>query len=72
MKNCILGETGRLLPVLTNALTALRSIMPDAFAYDEMARSELLMQALDGSRGFSPRPITDVDVSSRNVSSVLD
>jgi predicted P-loop ATPase len=62
LKNCILGDNGRPLPVLANALTALRSILPDAFAYDEMARSELLMKALDGNRGFSPRPLTDVDV----------
>ena len=62
LKNCILGDTGKPLPVLANALTALRSLMSDAFAYDEMARSELLMQALDSSSGFSRRPVTDVDV----------
>src|ERR1700731_4745258 len=62
LKNCVFGETGRPLPVLASALAMLRSLMPDAFGYDEMARSELLMQALDDSPGLAPRPITDVDV----------
>jgi predicted P-loop ATPase len=62
LKNCVLGETGRPLPVLASALAMLRDVMSHTFAYDEMARSELLMQALDGSPRFSPRPVTDVDV----------
>jgi predicted P-loop ATPase len=62
LKNCILGETGRALPVLASALAMLRNVLPSAFGYDEMARTELLMQSIDGSQRFSPRPVTDVDV----------
>jgi predicted P-loop ATPase len=61
--SCILGENGRPLPVLANALIALRAVMPDLIAYDEMSRSEMLMQPLDGAASvFSPRRVTDVDV----------
>jgi predicted P-loop ATPase len=62
LQDCIVGETGRPLPVLASALAVLRKVMPDALAYDELARMEMLMQAPDGSPGFSPRPVTDVDV----------
>ncbi|WP_139069827.1 hypothetical protein [Tardiphaga robiniae] len=62
LRNCIFGETGRPLPVLASALAMLRNVMPDTFGYDEMARTDLLMQPLDGSHEFSPRPVTDVDV----------
>ncbi|KZD23900.1 hypothetical protein A4A58_25210 [Tardiphaga robiniae] len=50
------------MPVLASALAMLRNVMPDTFGYDEMARTDLLMQPLDGSHEFSPRPVTDVDV----------
>jgi predicted P-loop ATPase len=63
LANCVLGETGKPLAVLANALAALRSEMPDAFAYDEMLCAPLLMQALEhGLPDFTPRAITDVDV----------
>ena len=56
---CICGDTGKPLPVLANALIALRSTMPDVVAFDEMARTAVLMKP-DG--GFEPRALTDVDV----------
>jgi predicted P-loop ATPase len=62
LRKCIVGETGRPLSVLASALAMLRNVMPDNFGYDEMARTDLLMQPLDGSHEFSPRPVTDVDV----------
>lgn len=62
LQDCIVGETGRPLPVLASALAVLRKVMPDALMYDELARMEMLMEAPDCSRGFSPRPVTDVDV----------
>jgi hypothetical protein len=43
---CILGETGKPLAVLANALIALRSVLPDLFAYDEMACAAILMKTL--------------------------
>jgi predicted P-loop ATPase len=41
----------------------MRAELPDAFAYDEMLRTTLLMQPLTTeSDPFEPRPVTDVDV----------
>ncbi|MGO7508889.1 VapE domain-containing protein [Rhizobium ruizarguesonis] len=51
------------MPILANALIALRAILPDAFALDEMARIPVLRHPLDAERGFQPRPVTDIDVS---------
>jgi predicted P-loop ATPase len=63
LHGCILGANGSPVPNLANVLTVLRAVMPDVVAYDEMARSEMLMQPLDGAASvFSPRPVTDVDV----------
>jgi predicted P-loop ATPase len=60
---CILGTTGRPLPILHNALIALRAEMPDTLAYDEMLRTTMLMQAVDETeKDFVPRPCNDVDV----------
>ena len=58
---CILGETGKPLPVLANALEGLRATMPDVVAFDEMARTAVLMQTT-GDHVFAPRLLTDVDV----------
>ena len=35
LAECIVGETGRPLPILANVLIAMRAVMPQAFAYDE-------------------------------------
>ena len=58
----MLGETGKPLAVLANALIVLRAVMPDTFAFDEMLRAPLLMRALEDVPDFMPRAVTDVDV----------
>jgi predicted P-loop ATPase len=59
---CIKGVTGKPLPILANAVIGLQAEMPDAFAYDGMLCSPMLMQPLDEAEsGFMPRPCTDVD-----------
>jgi predicted P-loop ATPase len=62
LQDCIQGETGRPLPVLASALAALRAFMPDFFAFDEMLCAPMLMKPLEDLIGFTPRPVTDVDV----------
>jgi hypothetical protein len=39
-------DTDKLLPIVANALHALRTIMPDMVAHDEMLRVSLLMQPI--------------------------
>ena len=55
-------RTGKPLAVLANALAAVRVVMPDVFAYDEMLRAPMLMQPLEDGPEPMPRPVTDVDV----------
>src|SRR4051812_31857363 len=68
LKRCITGETGQPLPVVANAIEALRSdpAIQDAFAYDEMARVPIIMHGIGDPFGagnyFEPRPMTDNDV----------
>jgi predicted P-loop ATPase len=62
LADCIPGETGRPLPVLANALTALRADYPDTFAFDEMQRVPMLMLPLRADTRFRPRPLRDEDV----------
>jgi hypothetical protein len=62
LAKCIVGETGKPLPVLANALIALRSMMADTFSFDEMLRAPMLMKALKKEKDFVARPVTDVDV----------
>ena len=64
----MLGETGNPLPVLASALVALRAIMPDALAFDEMLGCTMLMRPLDLMSSSEPldrfpRPVTDIDVA---------
>jgi hypothetical protein len=59
---CIKGETGKPLPILANALTALRAVMSDVFAFDEMQQAPMIVRALSGQNNFLPRLCTDVDV----------
>jgi predicted P-loop ATPase len=63
LNHCILGETGKPLAILANALIALRTVLPDLFTYDEMLRAPILLHALARDEAdFTPRPVTDVDV----------
>jgi predicted P-loop ATPase len=62
LKDCILNGSGRPVPNLANGLTALRAVLPDSFAYDEMLSAPLLVKPLANEDGFIPRPLTDVDV----------
>ena len=62
LARCVLGESGKPLAVLANALIVLRAVMSDTFAFDEMLRAPLLMRALEDVSDFMPRPVTDVDV----------
>jgi predicted P-loop ATPase len=62
LDQCVVSDIGKPLAVLANALAALRAEMSDAFAYDEMLCAALLMQPLEDKPGFTPRPLTDVDV----------
>lgn len=63
LDDCIKGVSGAPLPVLANAITGLRALMPVAFALDEMAQLTILRQSLDGVPAFEGRPINDVDIS---------
>lgn len=64
--NCLLDQKGTLLPVLSNALAALRNspTISNCFGYDEMLRAPVLLKQLPDTKPSSlPRLITDVDVS---------
>jgi predicted P-loop ATPase len=70
LRGAICDERGRPLPVLRNIMIALR-IAPeiaDVFAFDEMARVEVLERGLPGPAakndpGSYPRPVRDIDVT---------
>jgi predicted P-loop ATPase len=63
LKDAICGDTGKPLAVLANALTVLRAVMPNTFAYDEMLCIPMLLRPLERVEGFTARPLTDVDVA---------
>jgi predicted P-loop ATPase len=67
LNSCICGETGRPLPILANALHALRqdAALQDAFASDEMLRAVMLMQPIGAPLdiSFEPRPLQDTDIT---------
>jgi predicted P-loop ATPase len=58
-------KSGKRLPNLANALTALRSeaVLANLLAYDEMLCAPILAQPLEAGTGFRQRPVTDVDVA---------
>jgi predicted P-loop ATPase len=62
LKDCQLNGSGRPLPNLANAMTALRAVLPDSLGYDEMLSAPMLMKPLATEDGFIRRPLTDVDV----------
>jgi predicted P-loop ATPase len=67
---CIKSATGAPLPIVHNAIEALRGdpAIRDAFALDEMQRLPMLLLEIgcpiDGTGQFAPRPVTDADVTS--------
>src|SRR5215472_7939496 len=63
--DCITGENGRILPNVANILVALRADpkLKSCFALDRMLQAPLLMQPLDDSEDFTPRPLTDTDAT---------
>ena len=66
LNDCIKGTTGRPLPIIANALIALRrdSGLQDAFAFDEMARTVVMLHPIGSPLApFEPRAITDEDVA---------
>src|SRR5688572_8336807 len=65
LKRCIVGETGKPLPVLANVVEALRcdQAIRDCFAFDEMARMPILMHEIGQPFApFEPRPVSDTDI----------
>jgi hypothetical protein len=58
LPQCVVGETGKPLAVLANALAAMRAVMPGFFAYNEMLRVPLLMSRSKTGRAI-PRPVTE-------------
>jgi len=57
-------NTGKPLPILANALAALRALTPEHFAYDEMARVCVLRHPLrGGDPDFRAVPVTDFHIS---------
>jgi predicted P-loop ATPase len=67
LTSCICGETGKPLPILANALQALRRdpALQDAFASDEMLRVVMLMHKIGSpvDTTFEPRPLHDTDIT---------
>jgi len=65
LAQCI-TESGKALPIVTNALVALRRdpAIRDAFAFDEMQRTSMLMHGIgDPLTPFDRRPVTDDDIT---------
>jgi len=67
LEQCAENGSGKALPTLANAMLALRldPSLRDAFAYDEMLQAAVLMRPIqpEPDPDFSPRPVTDVDVT---------
>jgi predicted P-loop ATPase len=63
---CLKSDTGKLLPVLANALAILRldGAVMDLVTYDEMLRAVMLMHPIGNpkSNEFKPRPAEDADI----------
>jgi predicted P-loop ATPase len=65
LAQCI-SENGKALPIVTNALVALRQdpAIWDAFAFDEMKRTPMLMHTIGSPLAqFDHRPVTDDDIT---------
>jgi hypothetical protein len=65
LAQCI-SENGKALPIVTNALVALRRdpAIRDAFAFDEMQRTPMMMHSIgDPLASFGWRAVTDDDIT---------
>lgn len=65
LAQCI-SENGKALPIVTNALVAVRQdpAIWDAFAFDEMKRTPMLMHTIGSPLAqFDHRPVTDDDIT---------
>jgi hypothetical protein len=66
LARCIVSASGGPLPILHNAVEALRGdpAIKDAYAFDEMLRIPMLMHAIGVPLdSFDPRPVSDSDVT---------
>jgi hypothetical protein len=61
---CVAGETGKPLPVIANALLALRRdpAVHHMLAYDEMLRTPMLLHPIGSPMTSEPRPLLDSDI----------
>src|SRR6267142_2350266 len=65
LNDCIKGKGGRPLPIIANALLALRRDdgLRDAFFYDQMTRTAVLVHPIGSPMApFEPRALIDEDV----------
>jgi predicted P-loop ATPase len=60
---CLCTDNGKPIANLANAVMGIEATWPDAFAFDEMARTAMLQQPIEDDAIFRARPITDADVS---------
>jgi predicted P-loop ATPase len=64
---CVLGDTGKLLPILANALVALREVpgLRECVAFDQMLSVPVMLRPVDDLNAGDqfPRPLTDYDVA---------
>lgn len=66
LAQCICGDTGKPLPIVANALRALRQdpAVMDLLAFDEMLRAAVLMHPIgEPMEAFEQRPLVDADVT---------
>jgi predicted P-loop ATPase len=68
LSKCICDSKGRPLPILANALIALRhdDALRDAFAFDEMLRAAMILHEIGqplGGELREPLPLTDKDIT---------
>ena len=66
LAQCIKGENGNALPILSNVMVALRrdAGLNDAFAFDKMQRLPMIHHAIGSPMApFEPRPLVDNDIT---------
>jgi predicted P-loop ATPase len=65
LKRCVKNDQGKPLPILANALLALREApeLKDSFAFDEMLRAPVLLHEIGEPISSAYRPMRDDDVT---------